>query len=187
VHLCSFDLALQAVGLKGLSVHALSAEQPGGGYRWQNRMRKQSGVEIIPASTASLRQAIVRLKNGGSVLTGLDRPVAGSKYRPRFFNRPASLPAHHIFLALKASVPVYMFASFIDPRGTYRVTASGPINMRPFEDHTVEMVRNAEAVLEVAEDFIRQAPQQWSMFYPVWPEVLGEVEGLWQISNRMKE
>jgi lauroyl/myristoyl acyltransferase len=30
---------------------------------------------------------------------------------------------------------------------------------------------NAERVLVEAEKFIRLAPNQWSMFYPVWPEV----------------
>jgi predicted LPLAT superfamily acyltransferase len=34
---------------------------------------------------------------------------------------------------------------------------------------------NTEMVLKVAEGYIRQAPYQWAMFYPVWPEALNEM------------
>ena len=31
------------------------------------------------------------------------------------------------------------------------------------------------AGVKIAEDFIRQAPDQWAMFYPVWPFALEEM------------
>ena len=57
------------------------------------------------------------------------------------------------------------------PNGRLRVWALGPIPMRPDEDLQRETTRNAEAILAAAEEIIRPAPQQWSMFYPVWPDV----------------
>jgi KDO2-lipid IV(A) lauroyltransferase len=39
----------------------------------------------------------------------------------------------------------------------------------------MEIVQNAENVLKVAEGFIRQAPGQWEMTFPVWPEAMNEV------------
>ena len=44
--------------------------------------------------------------------------------------------------------------------------------MQKRSDRDEEILMNAEKVLEVAEVMIRQAPEQWSMFYPVWPDVL---------------
>jgi KDO2-lipid IV(A) lauroyltransferase len=172
VHLSNFDLILHVAGLLGLKGLVLSAAQPAGGYRWQNELRRQHGLEITPASPGALRLALERLQAGGSVLTGVDRPVPGVRYRPRFFGREATLPSHHIYLALKTRVPVYVSAAILDSAGVYRVEVSQPISMRQEGDRHSALIRNAEAILEVAEDFIRRAPQQWSMYYPVWPEVL---------------
>jgi KDO2-lipid IV(A) lauroyltransferase len=176
IHLSNFDLALQAAGTMGLNVQVLSAAQPGSGYRWQNELRRQSGLTITPASVKAVRQALERLQAGKSILTGIDRPIFESKFHPRFFGRPASLPLHHIYLALKAKAPIYLFAAMLDSDGVYRINASEPIQMRPYSNRDTELIRNAEAVLEVAECYIRRAPQQWSMFFPVWPNALKEIQ-----------
>ena len=176
VHLSNFDLVLQAVSLSGLNVQAISVAQPGGGYRWQNKMRQKSGVFITPASTGSLRQAIERLNMGGSVLTAADWPVPGSRYKPSFFGRPTCVPVHHVYLALKTATPVYVFAATRKEDGLYHVKTSEPITMKNGVHHDETLLYNAEAILEIAEDYISQAPQQWSMFYPLWPEAISEME-----------
>jgi KDO2-lipid IV(A) lauroyltransferase len=176
VHLSNFDLVMQAAGMYGLDVQVISISQPESGYQLQNDLRRQFGLEITPASVASLKRAIERLQAGGSVLTGLDRPTKEGKYRPQFFGRPAFLPVHHIYLAMKAQVPVYVFAATFGADGRYHIHASGPVQMRSYADHRMAVERNAEAVLQVAENFIRQAPQQWAMFFPVWPEALQEIQ-----------
>jgi lauroyl/myristoyl acyltransferase len=47
--------------------------------------------------------------------------------------------------------------------------------MDAYPDRRIEGVRNAEKILKIAEEFIRLAPQQWSMTLPVWPEALDQV------------
>lgn len=108
-------------------------------------------------------------------MTGLDRPVPVVKHRPRFFGRPASLPVHHVYLALKTHAPIYVVATTMGADGTYRLLVSDPISMCPYPDRKMEMIMNAETVLRVAEGFIRQAPRQWAMTFPVWPEALEQV------------
>lgn len=177
VHMSNFDLVLQAIAMYfRLDVQAISVPEPEAGYRLQNALRRQHGLEITPATVASLKRAVERLRAGGSVITGLDRPTPGGKYRPQFFGRPASLPVHHIYLAMKAQVPVYVFAATFGSDGRYHIQAAGPVHMKPYADHRTAVERNAEAVLQVAENFIRQAPQQWAMFFPVWPEALQEIQ-----------
>jgi KDO2-lipid IV(A) lauroyltransferase len=114
----------------------------------------------------------MRLLNGGNVLTGLDRPVETLKYQPKFFGYPASLPVVYTHLALQAKVPVVVVSAITKPDGNYFLYASDPIKMISNGDMYTESVRNAEAVLEVAEEIIRKYPQQWSMFYPVWPQFM---------------
>ncbi len=171
-HLSNIDLIGRAAALRGLRMQVLSYPQPPGGYRLQNLLRKYSGLEITPMSISALQQASQRLQAGGAVLTGVDRPLPASKYKPRFFNRPAALPVAYVRLALKTGLPVTILTGCRKPDGSYSVWASEPVAMKPYPDLQNEIMRNAEAVLEVVAEYIRLAPEQWAMFYPVWQEAL---------------
>ena len=170
IHMSNFDYIIHAAGMRGLQIVILGAAQPGKGYQIQNDLRRKAGVELIPASTTALRQALRHLQAGGTIATGIDRPVPAPKIRPRFFGRPAALPTHHIYLALKACVPIVVVSARMCPDGIYEMVASEPFEMQRCAERYDEIKVNAEKVLEIAEPFILQAPYQWSMFYPVWPE-----------------
>lgn len=174
VHLSNFDLVLQWLCRQGLKPLALTLPDPQGGRRMEYEMRKRTGMNILPASVSALRQAIRHLQRGGMVVTGIDRPIPNPEVRPRFFNRPAALPVHHVFLAMKARVPVIITVATLQQDGKYHVFASDPIEMDPYPylDADVAMLRNAEKVLAVAEEFIRRYPQQWTVPLPVWHEAL---------------
>jgi phosphatidylinositol dimannoside acyltransferase len=174
-HLTNTDLVGRAAALSGLKMQVLSYPQPPGGYRLTNEIRREVGMDITPMSVTALRQATIRLQNKGTVLTGIDRPVNDHKYQPLFFGRPAALPVTHVRLALKVKVPVIVISGYLRPDGVYVVWASDPIPMRPHPDLKIETVRNAEAILEVVADAIRKIPEQWAMYYPVWPEALNEL------------
>lgn len=175
IHMSNFDLVARAGFKWGLRALAISFPNPGGGYRWQNKIRREAGWEVIPASMTAIRRAAQHLSEGKVVITGIDRPISDSKYRPRFFGRPAALPVHHIHLALLTKVPVKVVAAIQQSDGAYHILSSESIVMQSHADRRIEILRNAEAVLEIAADFIRQAPHQWAMFYPVWSEALDEM------------
>ncbi len=177
VHMSNFDFVMRAAAACGMRVLALAMPQSKDttGYEWQNDLRRKAGVEVVPASMTALRLATGRLREGGSVLTGMDRPLPSSKYRPKFFGRPASLPVMHIHLALKTGAPVVAVAAVMQSDGVLQLLASDPIHMKSHPDRHTEIVLNAENVLNVAEEFIRLAPRQWAMFYPVWPEALAQM------------
>lgn len=174
-HFSNFDLVGRAAALEGMQFQVLSFPQPQSGYRWQNKLRSFHGMEITPIDIDTLRQASHRLRAGGTVATGVDRPVSDGKFRPVFFGRPAALPTGYIRLALSTGVPVVVISGISLPGGMYRVWASEPIGMIPCHDPDEEIVSNTERVLSVIEGLIRQSPRQWSMFYPVWPEALQEI------------
>lgn len=174
-HCSNFDLVGRAAALKGIRYQVLSYPQPKSGYQWQNEVRNFMGVEVTPVSNESLRQAAERLRGGGTVLTGADRPLEEPKYRPRFFGRASNLPTGYVRLALRAKAPVIVVSGITLPDGRYRAWASEPIIMKTGDDPAAETLRNTEAVLEVIEDLICQAPRQWSMFYPVWPQATSEI------------
>lgn len=172
VHLSNFDLILQWLCTDKMRPLILTIPDPQGGRRKEFEMRKKTGMNLVPASVSALRKALKHLEQGGIVLTGIDRPIPDPRSRPLFFGRPASLPMHHIFLALKARVPIVVMAANLRPDGKYHIETSNSIEMDPHPDRELEAIQNAQKVLKLAEKFINMAPQQWSMSLPVWQETM---------------
>lgn len=175
VHMSNFDMAAQATYLRGLRALAISLPETTEAVDRQHAMRELAGFEILPASRDSLRIAIKRLQSGECVLTAIDRPIQDTKHYPKFFGRPAPMPIVAIYMALKAKVPIIVIASIQQPDGKYHLLASDLIEMQPYPDRNQEMLINAETVLEIVADFIRQAPYQWGMSKPVWPDLFDQV------------
>lgn len=170
-HLSGFDFVAQASAMSGMRAMVITFARPSEGYKWQNDIREYAGLEIAPASMTVMKEAVKRLKEGGTVVTGVDRPVPDPRYKPKFFGVPSSLPVHHITLALRAKVPVLVAAVIMRPEHIYEIVVSDPIEMERYGDRDQDILLNAERVLEVTGELICRVPNQWTMTYPVWPEV----------------
>ena len=176
VHMSNFDLIFQMGGLAGIQAIALTMPELSAGYRKQLEMRVKKGMHILQASVGNIKHAIEHLKAGGMVITGIDRADESYIYRPKFFGYPAAVPIHHVFLALKARVPVLVGATIKQADGKYHFLFTEPIEMQPNPDRRTEILLNAEKVLHVAEEFILKDPSQWSMTFPVWPDLMNECD-----------
>jgi lauroyl/myristoyl acyltransferase len=172
LHTPGWDLGLRWLcrDKLGFSPVVLTISDPEGGRLLEFEGREKTGMEMVPGSAMGLRRAVRYLQQGGLVLTGIDRPVPGTHPTPRFFGHAAELPVHHIYLALKAHVPIVVEISRLGEDGHYHVHASSPIEMEPRPDREEELLFNAEKILGVAQGFIGQVPLQWLMFLPVWPD-----------------
>ena len=175
IHTGNFDLSAKALMAKGLKMYGISLDNPSEGNIRQHKIRSKYGFHVVQASILALREAERRLKKGGTVLTGMDRPLPTSKYSPIFFDRPAMVPVMHIHLALRTNAPIMVISPGFEEDGTHRLLNSELIHITPHSNRKTAMVQNAEKVLRVAEEFIRDAPHQWVMFLPVWPEVMDEM------------
>ena len=177
-HLSNYDLVLRSI-LSRFDIPAkiLSYPNPTGGYQLQNALRMETGIEIIPMADSRFNTELIEyLKGGGIVATGIDRPVPGRKKRHyiSFFGHPSPLPIGHISLALAADVPIIATSAIMNPNGKYDLLYSKPIDMTRYKNKLDTIRLNAEIILKEIEGFIRKAPDQWLMFYPVWPDVLEE-------------
>jgi KDO2-lipid IV(A) lauroyltransferase len=174
LHMGAFDLSGYAIALSGSRPLILSYPNPSLGYQYQNELRKQAGLDVEPLSMESFQQATKILRRGGSVITGVDRPWPGGQYRPLFFGHPSAIPVTTIQMAIRTETPVMLLACIRQADEKYILHASDMIEMRKHPDRDVELVMNTERVLSIAEEFIRSAPDQWAMFYPVWPQTLSQ-------------
>ncbi len=172
LHMSAFDLILQALCRQGMAPLVLTIPNPQGGRRVEYEIRRRSGMKLLPASIPAMRQAVHHLEQGGLVLTGIDRPVEAPSLRPRFFGRPSSLPTHATYLALKTHTPILIMVAHRESDNKYHVYTSDLIEMEDRPHREEELLYNTENVLCIAEEFIRRAPSQWSIFLPVWPDVM---------------
>jgi KDO2-lipid IV(A) lauroyltransferase len=170
-HLSNFDLCLLALAYRGVDGHVLTYGQPTGGYEIQNKIREQTGLEITPINPSSLKRAIKRMKNGGFVFTGVDRPIKKTNMELLFFGRPCPLPTGHIRMAEKAKVPIIVASASKNPEGKYSIHFSDPITIQSYSDPETVVRRNGEAILKIIENRILAHPDQWLMYYPVWPNI----------------
>jgi len=175
MHLRSFDLAFQMLAMN-LDRHlALTIPNPAGGRQLEFEIRQRTNLNMVPGSIQGLRQALSHLRKGGAVITGFDHPQPRLNLRPRFFGQPSSLPTHYVYLALKANAPLVFVMSRLEADGKYHVIALPPLEVEPHPDPSQTLLLNAEKVLSIAEGYIRQAPYQWVMSHPVWPELVDQV------------
>jgi lauroyl/myristoyl acyltransferase len=170
-HLTGFDLGGLLLASLGFKFLTLSYPNPPKGYEMQNKLRNDRGEEVMPMSFESTQLARARLQAGGTVLTGIDRPFPGMDYHPRFFGRPVELPVAYVKLALKTNARVHLIAVRPLPNMKYEIDASDEIPLVRYSDPKQELEENATAILKVAEAYIRENPESWAMFYPMWPGV----------------
>lgn len=179
-HMSNFDLLAHGMALLGVKAQVLSFPNPTDAYKIQNKLREKAGLEVTPTSISAFRKARARLREGGVVVMGVDRPLIGpslEKYRPRFFGREANLPVMHVRMAKEADVPIFVMGCVMLSDQTYQLLVSEPIWIKPIADPNLEIISNAEHILGETEVMIKSDPGQWVMFYPIWPEVFKELPG----------
>lgn len=170
IHMSNFDLVLQAAGAYDLPAQMLSLPNPGPGVQVFNRLRIRGSAEITPIAPASLRAAIRRLKNGGLVVSAIDRPIPEDRELIEFFGRPAYLPTGPARLALMTGARVYVGACHHEKGKGYALHVRGPVELVQTGDRQQDVLDSTRLLAGVLEDYVREHPEQWLMFHPFWPE-----------------
>ena len=117
----------------------------------------------------SLRDAMKRLRAGEVVVTGPDYPVDENGPPVTFFGAASRLPAGYIRIPLRTGSPV-MTVVVRDRDGVYSVESNPPMELVRTGDRDQDMTVNLRRVLDEVEAFIREKPEEWMMFEPVWKD-----------------
>jgi KDO2-lipid IV(A) lauroyltransferase len=172
-HLGNFDLGGQAIAAFLRDPQVLTLPDPPPGFELLNKLRQLTDVEVTPLSSAALRQAVKRLRRGGIVSIAGDRPVSELDDLVSFFGSPARVPSGHVRLALRTDaviVPAYCILS--PDRRRYSMHFQEPMEMIRTGNRERDVQMNMRNVLDALEAIIRQWPEQWQMYVPVWPKLL---------------
>ncbi|MGC9400289.1 MAG: lysophospholipid acyltransferase family protein [Anaerolineae bacterium] len=167
-HVSNFDLAgISLCQSVPEPVQVLSLADPAPGFELFNELRRQAGALVTPISPESLRTALLRLRKGGIVLTGVDRPIGENDQPVEFFGATAYLPTGYIRIPLRTDCLV-LTAGAAYENGAYHIHVNPPLEMVRSGDREEDVRINVRRVLAELEAFISRHPEQWMMFVPVW-------------------
>ena len=178
-HLSNFDLAgIVLTHHTPVPPQALSLADPAPGFEFINALRASKGRGVItPISPRSLREAVERLRGGGIVMTGVDRPLETGNDPVTFFGETAYLPTGYMRIPLLVDC-LFLTVSFLyesGPQGGgYWIMANPPMEVERTGNRQDDVTVNVQRVLRQIEDFIRLAPDQWMVFKPVWRRSEGD-------------
>ncbi len=173
-HLSNFNLAFLKYALEGFPLQILSAAMAGGGFKLLTELRDRGVLEETPLDGSALRKAILRLRAGSVVATGIDWPYGADEDDPiDFFGRPSLLPTGYVRLALSANALLLPLACRWSPERGYYAITSPLIELERTGDRATDVRHNARRLLSVMEQWISETPDQWLMYHPVWPTAKG--------------
>ena len=167
-HLGALDLAGVAFTVTDFKVQVISYAAPPAGYRLVNELREGHGLVITPGSKEALAEATARLESAGIVFTAVDRPVPPGRKAAevQFFGRPTRLWDGYARMAFATGALLFFVWVERTPAGRYVIRFNEPIDCA---DPPGDVDHVTSLILGQAEDAIRANPDQWLMFFPVWP------------------
>jgi len=138
------------------------------GLAWFALVLLVASAKMIPVGAASLRQIIKALARNELVALASDLPRGDHGVRVTFFNRPAVFPSGPAAIALKTGVPIIPAWGRRETNNLYVAEIEAPIEVSRTGDTAHDIQVTTERIVRFFERIIRQAPDQWLVFLPVW-------------------
>jgi KDO2-lipid IV(A) lauroyltransferase len=130
-----------------------------------NRARQAQGLVLVPVDSALGIHRVIR--DGGVLGILADRAVTGVGERVEFFGRPALLPSAQVALALRtgaALVPAFAWRE----KGLLVARIEEPLELVSTGDRDTDVRAGVRRFAARLESYIREHPEQWTVFEPVW-------------------
>jgi KDO2-lipid IV(A) lauroyltransferase len=164
-HVGPVSLCGQIIAANGYEITLPIENESGELARAINRARTRMGLRFVETDSAL---GIARiLKRGGILGVLADRAVTGVGERVPFFGRPALLPSAHVALALRTGAA--LLPAFAHRDGNIlRAVFEPELELARTGDRDADVREGMRRWVAVLEPRISAAPEQWSVFEPVW-------------------
>ena len=171
LHFGNWDMGAAGLAVYGYPVDAIAEtfELPRMNDLVQG-YRRHLGVNIIPMERVG--PGVLRALRRGDILALLiDVPAPGASVAVDFFGALAEVPAGPARLALRTGARVIpaVLAREAGREELIRPILDFDVRLEPSGDEEQDVRELTQQIMSSLERFIRQYPDQWFMFRPMWP------------------
>jgi Kdo2-lipid IVA lauroyltransferase/acyltransferase len=168
-HMSNWDILAAAAAVYGYPINAVTNELPSGGLNGLVvASRARIGMKMISLGPGSLRSIMKALQRNELVALASDLYGGERGISVPFFNRPALFPPGPASIALKTGAPIIPVWVRRQPNNTYIAEVEAPLEVSRTGDLVRDIQVTTERIVEFFERIIRQEPDQWLVFLPVW-------------------
>lgn len=173
LHLGNWEFGAPLVCSRGETLLVLTQSEPGSGFtELRKEARARQGIEtwVVGSDPFGIVEVVRRLQEGASVAALLDRPPAQTATEVSFLGKPFQMSIAAADLARATGCAILPVLILMDSRGgTYvgKVMPEIPYNRAALASKPARIGLSQE-ILRRFEDVIRNHPDQWFHFVPVW-------------------
>lgn len=172
-HLGHWELGGLLLARQGLPLTVITLEEPDSALtRWRDEHRQRAGLKTIavgPGHAFSFVEIVQALRRNEIIAMLVDRPYAGTGVPVSFCARPTEFSTAPALLWQHTNAAVIPAFVLSDPHGHYTAFADAPLEFTRGPDPHLDLIRNTQLLASHFENIIRQHPDQWFNFVPIWP------------------
>jgi KDO2-lipid IV(A) lauroyltransferase len=162
-HAGSWDMAGSYAAAIGYRISAVAERFPGSLNQAVVQTRQRFGMQVITLGRAAARGILDALRANRIVALLCDLEQ-GPGVEVRFFGRRATVPGGPAAFALKTGAALMPATQYRTAPGRYAIRLDPPMALH--EGDTKELVM--QRVIDRFEDFIKERPEQWYAFRPMF-------------------
>jgi lauroyl/myristoyl acyltransferase len=164
-HMGSWDMAGSYAGALGYRISAVAEKFPGSLNKAVVRTRQRFGLNVITLGRSAVRAITQALQDNGIVALLCDLEQ-GPGVTVRFFGRKAVVPGGPAAIAIKTGAALLPACQYMTVPGRHRIHLDPPLSWSAGETKENLMQR----VVNRFEDFIKERPDQWYAFRPMFKD-----------------
>lgn len=148
----------------------VEALEPPDVFEWFVELRSSIGINVVPVGPRAAASVSKAVKDRHVVCLVADRDLTGAGVPVQLFGARTTLPAGPAVLGRRLGAPVLPTAVYF--RRHDRCCRVGePLDVSPGAGGLRDdVLRITQDIARVFEDLIREAPEQWHVLAPNWPE-----------------
>jgi len=168
-HVGSWEFGGAFLATQGLPMTAVAERvEPPELFEFMMAQREAMGLIVVPLDESTPSAIMATLRNGGLVGLLSDRDLTGKGIDVEFFGEKATMPAGPATLALRSGAALVTGAVYSGPGADHRAVVQPPLDTTRHGSFRADVTRLTQAIATRFEGLIRQAPEQWHVFQPLW-------------------
>lgn len=170
-HLGNMDVGAQVLAARaGKMTILIEAINPPRVHRLAISLRQRNSLTLLPVAFSGLKGAIKALQRGEMVALACDRIIYGKGLMCNFLGEDAFMPVGAVDLAMRTGATLIPAFTVREGWDRYCFYFEPPVDIPNSLGKEEILRKKTQEVIAIMERYIRQHPEQWMVFQPIWED-----------------